>query len=271
MAVSRAMCGQLTAGLIARSGHRGGEMTIRTRKRRRDFDHADAVASRAQVIAVIDAISPEELVYAIKRAPSLRGMIAGYIAEEKFERHVADVLGIRQIAKHDDHNRAENKSDRTLTYRGRRYAIQLKSVQTNSIHYCNERGCLVADVQNDASDSRRIRLPGDEGAGVITTCYAVGEYDILAVPLFPFTGDWTYAYKLNKDCRRTKSKKYPEAYRPHLLATTERLVYPLDGDWTTDLFALLTDEVGVAADVVAEDPRAVEEFEQHRTGLEIEE
>jgi len=120
---------------------------------------------------------------------------------------------------------------------GRCYSIQLKSIQTNSLHVDAETGLLTATVQNDASDNRNITL--DNGVAVTTTCYKRGEYDILAVPLFPFTGGWQFAYMRNQDCRPTESSKYPESIREHLLSTTEIITYPLRGNWTEDLGGIL--------------------------------
>lgn len=65
------------------------------------------------------------------------------------------------------------------------------------------------------------------------------EYDILAVPLYPFVGKWTFAYKRNKDCRRTTSPKYQPDDRKYLLSTTEIITFPLDDDWSDDLPAFL--------------------------------
>jgi hypothetical protein len=218
-------------------------MPIKQRAPRRDKSHANAVAAKGRVMQIIDAIPPEDLVSAIKRAPSLRGMILGYIAEEMFEKYVPKKYpGVSDIEKHDDHNREENKSDRSITYNGRRYGIQLKSMQTNSISFCPMVDGLYATVQNDASDARTIKLPN--GSTVVTTCYARGEYDILAVPLFPFTGRWDFAYKLNADCRECESSKYTPIDRAHLLATTESITYPLDGNWTNNLMTLLTNKCG---------------------------
>ncbi|PJK01414.1 hypothetical protein CO615_03800 [Lysobacteraceae bacterium NML75-0749] len=174
-------------------------------------------------------------------------MILGYIAEEMFEKHVLNKNpDISHIQKHDDHDRSVNKSDRDFRYNGRKYSIQLKSVQTNSIAWLPEDEVLVADVQNDASDRRAITLPN--GNKVETTNYAIGDYDILAVPLFPFSGEWKFAYKRNRDCRLTDSKKYDEKDRQYLLSTTEKLHYPLSDGWTTDLPSLLDDSLGEPAD-----------------------
>jgi hypothetical protein len=241
------------------------------KRSKRDFDHPDAVKARQQAIAVIDAVDPLELVYAIKRAPSLRGMIAGYIAEEMFEKHAnAELSSIQSVEKHDDHDRSVNKSDRTITYKGRRYTIQLKSVQTNSIHFNADLNCLVADVQNDASDSRAVSVPGSTEK-IITTCYVVKEFDILAVPLFPFTGKWNYAYKRNRDCRRTTSDKYPEAVRPYLLATTEKIYFPLNNEWTDNIFQLLDATLGLPVDETTASPEEVAAAEKGKAPLKIEE
>jgi len=219
-------------------------------KRRNKFDKDDpaAVKARERVIQIIDSVPPEDLVQSIKRAPSLRGMILGYIAEEMFEKYVPktyDLISSDDIQKHDDHDRKFNKSDRTIRYNKRLYRIQLKSIQTNSIKRNVETGLLQADVQNDASDSRTIFLPS--GRAIITTCYARGDYDILAVPLFPFTGEWKYAYKRNLDCRSTSSKKYDEADWPYLLATTETITWPLSDDWHSNLFEIMDDKIGLLA------------------------
>ncbi len=136
-------------------------------------------------------------------------------------------------SKDDDHEKT--KSDRTVVYKGRPISIQVKSIQTNSIKLAN--GVFTASVQNDASDRRKVKLPG--GSAVETTCYVVGEYDILAVSLHPFTGEWRYAFKENSKLKRTTSKKYTPRQQRHLLATLETISFPLDTSWTEDFDAIL--------------------------------
>jgi len=212
-------------------------MAQRTPRGVKIVDHPDANAARNRVETIIDAIPPADLVMAIKRAPSLRGMILGYIAEEMFVRHALSNPAFTDIRKHDDHDRDNNKADRDFLYNGRRISIQLKSLQTNSICWRNDLGCLYAVAQNDGSDKRDVRLPN--GETVTTTNYKIGDYDILAVPLFPFTGTWEFAYLLNRDCRLTTSNKYTAEQQQYLLATTEEITFPLSGKWETDLIAAI--------------------------------
>jgi len=215
-------------------------------RRKCDPSHPAALAARNRVSQMIDAIAAADLVEAIKRAPSLRGMVLGYVAEEMFERHVSETLTqVTDIVKHDDHKRTANKSDRTITYNGRQYSIQLKSLQTNSIGYSEENARLEATVQNDGSDRRDVALR--DGAKIQTTLYRRGDYDVLAVPLFPFTGTWDFAYKRNRDCRSCTHPAYPAEVRRQLLASTEVITYPLDKTWTTDLLSLLDESLGKPA------------------------
>lgn len=194
---------------------------------------------------MIDMLPPADLVRLVKDKPSLRGMVLGNLAELLFERHVpARYSGIMaaDIVGHDDHDRSLNKSDRTITRAGRRYTVQVKSIQTGTITRERATGRLVAKVQNDGSDSRTVKFP--DGSELVTVCYLRGEYDILAVPLFPFTGDDSFAYKRNADCNPSSGRSYTDVQKANLLATCERISWPLTDHWETDLMRLLTPDAG---------------------------
>jgi hypothetical protein len=217
--------------------NKGGTMAKRLAKGVKQADHPLAIAARNKVATIIDAIPPADLVSAIKRAPSLRGMILGYIAEEMFQHHVLGDAIFSDVNKHDDHDRTANKADRDFLYQGHRISVQLKSVQTNTIAWRTDLNAMFANVQNDGSDKRDVHLPN--GEVVSTTNYKIGDYDILAVPLFPFTGTWDFAYMLNSECRKTTSPKYTAIQQSFLLSTMEEITYPLTGPWSTDLPATI--------------------------------
>jgi hypothetical protein len=188
---------------------------------------------------------PSEILDLLREAPSVRGMVYGNFAERRFLDYIRRDPEISGIERDDDH--AKTKADRIFTRGGRRFTVQNKSLQTNSIREVGP-GRYTAKIQNDASDRRTITLPS--GERVETTCYAVGEYDILAVGLHPFTGEWGYAFKKNKDLRRTTSRKYTPEQRQYLLSTLEDITWPLDPSWTTDMTALLGDpDLGLAVEV----------------------
>lgn len=185
-------------------------------------------------------IDPTDLMHVIEANPSLRGFAYGYVSERELTKHVVKLLGLSEddYTKDDDHSKT--KADLAFSYRSRRYTIQVKSIQTESLRQVSE-GVISATVQNDASDRRKVTLPN--GDILDTTCYIVGEYDILAVSLQPFTGKWEFVYKKNKDLGRSRYRNYTAAQREHLLATSEKLYYPLRSQegWTTDLFSILED------------------------------
>lgn len=214
------------------SHSRQSDMTS-ARRLKKDRTHELVLQAKKRVLDVIDSIPPQDLVYAIKDAPSLRGMILGYVAEYQFLQYLKNLGRFSDLSQPDDHDRTQNKADILISYTGIRISFQLKSIQTNSIAYLTGDELLIADVQNDASDKRTITLPN--GHNVETTNYKVGDYDILAVPLFPFSGEWNFAYMLNSECRRTDSKKYNEEDKQFLLKTTERITYPLSSPWTNSL------------------------------------
>jgi len=61
-------------------------------RNRKNKQHQLAVEARERVATIIDQVPAGDLVNSIKRAPSLRGMILGYIAEEMFQRHILEPL-----------------------------------------------------------------------------------------------------------------------------------------------------------------------------------
>jgi len=195
-----------------------------------------------KIYKIIDKISIGEIRKITKKCPSLRGILLGYLAEERFHKLILKNKKINDIRKHDDHDRKNNKADRDFLYKQKhRISVQLKSVQTNSIKWDEKNKRFLATVQNDASCKREITLPN--GEKIRTTNYKVGDYDILAVPLYPFCSKWIYAYKLNKNCKKSTYKKYSESQRKYLLSTTEKITYPLEKGWTTNLDTIIKEVV----------------------------
>jgi hypothetical protein len=186
----------------------------------------------------------ETMAKVMVEVPNMRGMVYGNVAEARFaEWLVRNGVPDEDQVRDDDH--AKTKSDRTIIFEGRRFTIQLKSMQTNSIREtAPER--FAAKLQCDASDRRTITL--STGKQVETTCYLAGEFDILCVGLHPFLGEWGFAFRLNsslpRSARHTKYTRHLDnAELAELLKTLVPIEWPLpdDGPWTCDLFTLLRD------------------------------
>ena len=90
-------------------------------------------------------VTPEYLTKVVLENPSLRGMMVGYIAEMKLRDLFVDKPGITLLYKDDDHDR-ENKGDLVVVYKGHRFKIESKSLQTNSVVAFNSAGLPVKRV-----------------------------------------------------------------------------------------------------------------------------
>ena len=179
-------------------------------------------------------LTEQELTEIIQQNPSMRGLMLGYIAEYKLRKmHFSDAI-FENVHKYDDHDR-KKKGDLTVTYRGREFRIECKSLQTNSI-VTTARG-YKGKYQCDASDRRTITLRG--GRKVETTCLQVGEFDVIGVNLFAFEEKWRFAFALNEDLPRSAFRKYAPSIRRRLLATLMPVSWPLQAPYIESPIPLL--------------------------------
>lgn len=74
-------------------------------------------------------VTPEQLTAILGENPSLRGMLQGYVAEWKLRDYLLSLPDVTAIRKPDDHDRQE-KGDLYVTYRGRLYRLEVKSLLT---------------------------------------------------------------------------------------------------------------------------------------------
>lgn len=179
-------------------------------------------------------LTENELTEIIRQSPSMRGLMIGYIAEYKLRKmHFSDSV-FEDVHKADDHDRSK-KGDLTVTFKGRQFRIECKSLQTNSIRR-TEAG-YEGKYQCDASDRRTVKLRG--GKQVETTCLRIGEFDIIAVNLFAFNEKWQFAFALNEDLPRSNFQKYSPAIRRQLLSTLMPVSWPLQLPYVENPIVLL--------------------------------
>jgi len=169
--------------------------------------------------------------------PSLRGMIMGYMAEIKLKNKWFEDSRIQSIYKPDDHNR-DIKADWIIKYKDKKYSIEVKSVQTNSIKRTknNSDNFLKGKFQCDASDSRVIKVNDNK---IKTTCLKKGCFDILAVNLYPFTGNWEFAFISNNKLPTTNYHKYDEEIKNNLLKGSINISYPISEPFYDNPYKLL--------------------------------
>jgi hypothetical protein len=180
-------------------------------------------------------ITPDELTIAIDENPSLRGMLLGYVAEYKLRKiWFADRPDVVLQVKHDDHDR-KKKGDLVVTYRGRDFVIESKSLQTHTVR--SEDSVWHGKAQCDASDRRKVKFA--DGSTLETTCLLAGEFDILAVNLFAFENRWRFVFARNLDLPRSTYAKYTPEQQAELLASLVAVSWPPRPPFRDDPFALM--------------------------------
>jgi len=106
--------------------------------------------------------------------PSMRGLVFGYVAEYKLLKMFFSGPEFLDVHKSDDHDR-KKKGDLTVTYKGREFMIECKSLQSNSIKKTDNG--YFGRYQCDASDRRTVSLA--DGVKVETTCLLVENLILL--------------------------------------------------------------------------------------------
>ena len=176
-------------------------------------------------------VTLDELEKIIASNASLRGVLVGYLAEVRL---METWFLEHPMRRYDDHDRA-HKGDRWITYKGREFSIEVKSLQSNSVRQVE--GGWTGRFQVDASDCRTVTLP--TGDKLTTTCLVVGEFDLVAVNLFEFGAEWRFGFAKNRDLPRSSYKKYTPEQRQYLLQTTPKITWPLQPPFRDEPFSLL--------------------------------
>ena len=179
-------------------------------------------------------ITAEELTQVVDRNPSLRGMILGYVAELKLQQLWLERPEVSNVVKPDDHDR-RRKGDRVIYYKGTKFVLESKSLQTNTVRQV-ENGWR-GRAQVDASDRRSVELP--DGSNVSTTCLRRGEFDILAVNVFQFAKQWRFVFAKNEDLPASTYSGYSDYQREHLLATMVTVHWPPKPPFRDEPFTLM--------------------------------
>lgn len=197
-------------------------------------------------------VSEEQLTYLIDKNPSLRGMVLGYVAEDKFHDAFLDRPEITEVGKDDDHDR-KKKGDRRIVYKGHTLTVEVKSLQT-AMCVQHADGTWSGKAQVDGSDRRVVKFP--DRTELNTTLLLRGEFDLLAVNCFAFGDTWKFAFAKNADLPTSTFRKYTPAQREQLIASLVPVDWPPKPPFTEDPFKLLNELI---ADKAPESPVIVEE------------
>jgi len=180
-------------------------------------------------------ITEQEFTELIEDNPSLRGMILGYIAEQKFQSICLNHPAITATSKDDDHDR-NKKGDRRIIYKGKTFTIEVKSLQTHTVRKLGD-DVWEGKSQVDGSDRRIVTFP--DGTELNTTLLLRGEFDILAVNCFAFGEKWRFIFCKNINLPTSTFKNYTEVQQKGLIASLIPVAWPPKPPFTDNLFKLL--------------------------------
>lgn len=225
----------------------------------------DTVAGAEPGQTIFDhwAITPEQVSALIRANPSLRGMVLGYVAEQKAHEKFSSYPEITDLGKDDDHDR-KKKGDRRIRYKDRVLRVEVKSLQTNSVESLGSDE-WTGGFQCDASDRRTVKF--EDGSTLETTLLLRGEFDVLAVNCFAFGDQWRFAFARNKDLPPARYAKYTAAQREKLIASLISITWPPKPPFTEDLLSVLDGVLAEPVEVEVEEKKQVVEAEQ--TVLEV--
>jgi hypothetical protein len=203
-------------------------------------------------------ITEDQLSELIDKNPSLRGMVLGYVAENKFHDAFLDHPSITEVDKDDDHNR-KKKGDRRIVYNGHTLTVEVKSLQTAMCKQ-NPDGSWSGKAQVDGSDRRIVKFP--DRTELNTTLLLRGEFDLLAVNCFAFGETWKFAFAKNSDLPTSTFRNYTKAQQEQLIASLIPVDWPPKPPFTDNPFALLDElvtEKAPVGPVIVEDAGVVPE------------
>lgn len=179
-------------------------------------------------------LTPSALTKLVDENPSLRGMLLGYVAEHKLQEIWLTDDDIEYLGKPDDHDRT-SAGDHIVRYRGQRFIIESKSLQSRMVD--RDGDTWRGRAQVNASDRRTITL--EDGTAFDTTLLTVGQFDILAVNCFAFEQEWNFAFAKNTDLPRSTFRRYPPEIRRQLIASLVAVSWPPEPPFTDDLREVL--------------------------------
>ncbi len=202
---------------------------------RRDPGPGGSASERRSILARW-GISPEVLTQLVDENPSLRGMLLGYVAEYKLSELLEANANVSASMKYDDHDRT-NKGDRVVEYKGHRFVVESKSVQTNTVR--EKDGIWIGKAQVDASDRRTVTFA--DGSRLDTTLLLFGDFDVLAVNCFAFKNEWRWLFCKNADLPCSRYRRYTPEQQQQLIASLVAVSSPPRPPFTENIFDVLED------------------------------
>ena len=187
-------------------------------------------------------ISAAELAELVASNPSLRGMLQKCVAERKLiETWFSDEDDSWADDFEDGEEDGEPGGDRgneagvVVEHEGHHFRVECKSLQPRTVR--RSRRGWIGDVQMQGKERRRVRLA--DGTELVTPLRAKGSFDLLAVSVFDFQGQWDFAFAKNGDLPSNSPRRNSPQHRGQLIRASVPVRWPPEPPFYDDPFRLL--------------------------------
>lgn len=140
---------------------------------------------------LLSGVTISDLESIIDENPSFRGYVHGYLSELYLKKQLTEIEGVTEVLKIPD--RAPEKGDFLVTYLGRIFTVEVKSLSSHALKEDLLNGGWTGKVSIKRTDSE---IANEQGAR--TSCLLRGEFDILAICTFSITKEWDFQFIANK-------------------------------------------------------------------------
>jgi hypothetical protein len=169
---------------------------------------------------------------------SLRGIVLGYVAEEKLKKIIESNSEVSSNYKPHDQDKSI-RCDRVVVYKQQQFYIEVKSILSNTIR--SESDYFVGTAKTNYADKKELLF--DDGSNCVTSLAMRKEFDILAVNCYHMTGKWDFVFIPNQSIPATESSEYTQFQKSQLLTRTIDVCFPPKNPLHSTNLVLLMDEI----------------------------
>jgi hypothetical protein len=152
---------------------------------------------------------------------SLRGIVLGYVAEEKLKKIIESRTEVSSNHKPHDQNKSI-RCDRIIVYKNTQFLIEVKSILTGSVKI--DMNSHSGTAKTNYADKKELVF--EDGSSCITSLAMRREFDILAINCYPMTGKWDFLFVPNQAIPSTDSNEYTEFQKSQLFTRTIDVCFP---------------------------------------------
>lgn len=167
-------------------------------------------------MSILSEFTEEEIDSVIYDNPNLRGYLQGYLAEVALKKQLMLLEDVTNVEKIPD--RAVERGDLRVVYKGVPLTIEVKSIKTDSVKQDTLHDTWQGTVSCKSSDKRSIEV---QGVGTVQSSSLIkGGFDILAISCYAVSGKWDFVF-IDNEYLPPKDYQVPELIKTSFIINPE--------------------------------------------------